>query len=202
VTARTDYFETSISWNKLFKDFRDGVSNRAPAPSNICSERTLDHHCNFFFNKETVVRNISPSEVLPIFVELKFRDNIFKTCHYIVYDFPSVVCTLKTVYVTVYCIFTNKKRTLLHNTKPLCLRYTHESQNTVHRCYTACGTGMRQVTRCSVPRVRKYDRLFMKHYNIASDLSTLLNCLHEQHICRYIYFVALLIYLLKHPTHT
>jgi len=71
VTARTDYFETSISWDKLFKDFRDGVSNRAPVPSNICSERTLDRHCNFFFNKETVFRNFSSSEVLPIFCGAK-----------------------------------------------------------------------------------------------------------------------------------
>jgi hypothetical protein len=84
VTARTDYFETSISRDKLFKEFRDGVSNHAPVPSNICSERTLDHHYNFFCNKETLVRNFSPSEVLPIFVELKFTVNIFKTCHYTV----------------------------------------------------------------------------------------------------------------------
>ena len=84
MTARTDYFETSISWDKLFKDFRDGFSNRAPVPSNICSERTLDHHSNFFFNKENLVRNFSPSDVPPIFVELKPRDNIFKTCHYTV----------------------------------------------------------------------------------------------------------------------
>jgi len=85
LAARTDYFETSISSYKLFQDFRDGVSNRCPVPSNICSERTLDHHSNFFFsNKETVVRNVSPSEALPIFVELKLADNVFKTCHYIV----------------------------------------------------------------------------------------------------------------------
>jgi hypothetical protein len=71
VAARTDYFETSISWDKLFKDFRDCVSNRAPLPSNIGSERTLDHQCNFFLNKETVVRNFSPSEELPIFFGAK-----------------------------------------------------------------------------------------------------------------------------------
>jgi len=81
VAARTDYFETSISWDKLFKDFRDGVSNRAPVPSNICSERTLDHFSNFFFNKETLVRNFSACEVLPIFVEPKRKDYTFKTCH-------------------------------------------------------------------------------------------------------------------------
>ena len=84
MAARTDYFETSISWDKLFKDFRDGVSNRAPVPTNICSERTLDHHSNFFFNKETLVRNFSPCEILPILVEPKRKDNTFKTCHYTV----------------------------------------------------------------------------------------------------------------------
>jgi hypothetical protein len=70
--------------------------------------------------------------------------------------------------------------------KPLCLHYIyiHESQNTIHMCYTARGTGMRQVTRCSVLRVRKYDELFMNHYNVSTELSTLLNCLHAHHILR------------------
>jgi hypothetical protein len=81
VAARTDYFETSISWDKLSKDFRDGVSNRAPVSSNICSVRTLGHHSNFFFNKETFLGNFSPSEVLSISVELNLRDNIFRNCH-------------------------------------------------------------------------------------------------------------------------
>jgi hypothetical protein len=69
-------------------------------------------------------------------------------------------------------------------------------------CYTARGTGMRQVTWCSVLRVRRYDGLYKNHYNISTELSTPLNCLHAQHICTYIHFAVLLIYLHKHPTYT
>jgi hypothetical protein len=188
VTARTDYFETSISWDKLCKDFRDCVSNRVPVPSNICSERTLDHHCNFFFNKETVVRNFSPSEVLPIFVELKLRDLQNLPLYCAGFSFYSLYS--ETIYVTMYCIFTNKKRTLLHNTKPIFLHniYTHESQSTIRMCCAVRGTVMRQVTQCSLLRVRRCDRLYMNYYNISTVLNTLLNCLHAQDVCTYIQF--------------
>lgn len=40
---------------------------------------------------------------------------------------------------------------------------------------TARGTGRRQMTRWSLRRVRRYDRLYMNHCNISTELNTLQN---------------------------
>ena len=107
----------------------------------------LQYHPIFFLKEHliiTVTSSLTKKPLFAIFRRVKYCRFLWSRNVGTIPSKPAItLCMIsfnslysENRHVTVPCIFTNKKRTLRHNTEPLCLHYIyiHGSQNTMHVC--------------------------------------------------------------------